>query len=118
MVGMRGQGFPLFFAVWVALGVAGGVFFYWNHDVALKRRLLPIYTTVVGAVFAGFLWYSTRDPRLLMVACPVIALITYLNIRNTFFCDACGRATVNSIWWTKAEYCAKCGASLRSPIRR
>src|SRR5262245_7282586 len=106
--------FPMFFGVWVALGLVFTAFFYLNKDAALKRKVHPPFAIAVGVLFLGFVMLTgkPRDAFFLFVMVPAIALITLLNIRNTKFCSACGKMLVSQNPFAPPKFCTKCGASL------
>jgi hypothetical protein len=106
-----GTVFPLFFAVWIALAAGGFLFFTSNKDVALKKRWFPRLAFGAGALFALVVFLMAPWPAALLFA-PFIALITWMNIRMTRFCDACGRILINHQWWSKMNFCPYCGSKL------
>ena len=63
-----------------------------------------------GAVFAGFCYFSS-DGQVSFFVYPVIALISFLNIRNIRFCSSCN-ATLYGRLFTSDQFCSKCGAPL------
>jgi hypothetical protein len=106
-----GAVFPVFFFVWVALAIGGFVFFTTNKDAARKRRLFPRLAIGAGAAFGLVIAAMAPWPAALLFI-PFIGVITWLNIRMTRFCDACGRTLINHAWWAKMNYCPYCGAKL------
>jgi hypothetical protein len=111
---MRQDIFPIFFVVWVALGIAGFFLFYVSKNVQFKKRYFPWYVILAGVLFISFGLGTGLPLEMLYFMVPVVALITFLNIRSTKFCDNCGRTIINQAWFSKVEYCAKCGAKLNS----
>ena len=109
---MRQNIFPVFFVVWAALGVAGFFLFYRGKDAQFKRKYFPWYVILTGVLFISFGLGMGLPPEMLYFMAPAVALITFLNIKSTKFCDRCGSTIVNQMWFTKAEHCAKCGAKL------
>jgi len=104
--------FPIFFVVWFALGVAGFFLFYLSKNVRFKRRYFPWYL-IFGSVLFIFCGLGLGVPsEMFYFMVPAVALITYLNIRSTRFCDGCGRTLINHALFTRVEYCPKCGAKL------
>lgn len=107
------QGFLIFSVCWVILGIASFLFFYFNRNAPLKRKIFPVFVVATGFTFAAFLVYETRgEPRALSIALPMIALITFLNIRTTRFCDPCGRTLIRQPLFTRPSFCPHCGARL------
>ena len=107
------QAFTVFAICWVALGIASFVFFHFNLQAALKRRVFPFFVVAVGIIFGAFLIYMTRGfSQVLFIAVPMIALITFLNIRMTRLCDSCGRTLYRQPVFTRPGFCPHCGAQL------
>ena len=103
----------MFFAFWVALGLASFLFFHFNRDAALKRRVFPFFVITVGLIFGAFLIYMTRgSSQVLFLAVPMIALITFLNIRCTRFCGSCDRTLYKQPVFTRPGFCPHCGAQV------
>ena len=48
----------------------------------------------------------------LLVAAPMVALVTFVNRRMVQVCDACAAIVVGSSPLSKPEFCSKCGAKL------
>ena len=104
--------FPIFAGVWAILGVASACFFLFTKDVQRKRWALPRMAFATGLLFAGFLLTMDLPPQALLIAVPMIALISYLNIRMTNFCDSCGAMLVSHNPFSKPAFCSKCGNRL------
>src|SRR4051812_37868066 len=98
----------LFLTVWVLLGVGSAWFFLGSRDARLKRVIFPWFITLVGALFCGFVLLLTEAWVVLVVA-PATALIGFLNIRLTKFCDHCGRTLHNPSLFTPMRFCPSCG---------
>ena len=49
--------FVVFVLVWGLLGLASFLFFHFNRNAALKRRILPPFVIIVGAMFLGVVYY-------------------------------------------------------------
>jgi hypothetical protein len=109
---MRSERFSIFFVVWIALGAAGFFLFYVSKNVRFKRRFFPWYVILTSLLFILFGLGIGFPLRMLLIMVPVLGLIACLNIISTKFCDNCGRTLTNQAWFTKVEYCAKCGAKL------
>ena len=109
---MRQDIFPVFLVVWIALGVAGFFLFYVSKNVRFKKRYYPWYAILGGVLFIAFGLGMGFTLEMLYFMVPAVALITFLNIKSTKFCDNCGRTIINQMWFTKVESCAKCGAKL------
>ena len=106
--------FVPFMVVWVALGISSGLFFYFSRNTALKRRIFPPFVIFIGIIFGCFVAYMSRGHwQVLFVTVPIIALISFLNIRKTRFCDACGRTLYQQPICSPSQYCPRCGAPLK-----
>ena len=101
--------FPIF---WITLGIVGFFLFFVSKNVEFKKKYYPWYVVLVGVVFASFIMMTGMPIFPLVIFLPVIALITYLNLRNVKFCDSCGKTIVNRAWFSKVSYCSNCGAKL------
>jgi rRNA maturation endonuclease Nob1 len=51
--------------------------------------------------------------KVLCFMVPAIALITFLNLRKTKFCDACGRTLYPKSFFTPTPFCPHCGAQVK-----
>jgi len=103
---------PWFFATWIVLGIAGAWFVYFDRNVARKKRLLPVFIVGSGALFVIFAFLMSGSMRILAFMVPAVVLISFLNLRMIRVCSACGRTIQSGMWFTRAEYCSKCGARL------
>jgi hypothetical protein len=114
MGGLAGRTFPIFFGVSIVLGAASSAFFLLNRNATLKRRIYPAFVIGVGVLFLIFVWLMAvpDDVSFFCVMVPGVVLITLLNIRNTRFCNSCGRTVFTQNPFASPKFCSKCGASL------
>ena len=105
---------PFFFGTWVILGLLGIWFMFIDRNVTRKKRLLPVFIIGTGAAFVLFVFLITGDLHVLAFVLPAAVLISFLNLRMIKVCSSCGRTIQSGVWFTKAEYCSKCGAKLES----
>ncbi len=106
--------FVPFMVVWAALGISSFLFFHFCRNAALKRRLFPPFIVIIGVIFGCFIAYiSHAYLQVLFLAIPTISLISFLNIRQTRFCDACGRTLYKQPLFSRPQFCPRCGAELR-----
>jgi len=103
---------PVFIGIWIALGIASLWFLYFDKNIARKKRLLPIFIIGSGALFAIFVFLISGDLRIMAFVVPAVVLISFLNLRTIRVCSSCGRTIKSGLWFSRAEYCAKCGAKL------
>ncbi|HEY4081017.1 MAG TPA: hypothetical protein VGM81_09990 [Burkholderiaceae bacterium] len=106
------QGFPAFFVIWAILAIGFSAFFYLNPNAALKRKVWPFAVIAAGLIFIAFVWTSGIPHEGLLFMAPVVALITWINIRTMKFCDACGKTARAQNPFTPPKFCSKCGAPL------
>lgn len=111
--------FACFMGTWVVLGITSIFLFYDNKNTVFKRKWFPRFVILVGILFMIFstasLATSARsleDWSMLAAEAPIVAIITYLNIKLTRFCDNCGSTLIPQIRWTPIRFCPKCGAEL------
>jgi Na+/proline symporter len=102
----------IWFASSVLIGLGSVAYFRMYPDINLKRRFHRWFTIACGAGFFLLIILSMGVSPPLLLFSAAIVVITYLNLRNTIFCDACGKTTYNYSWFSKIEYCARCGARL------
>jgi hypothetical protein len=91
-------------------GLIGQILFF-KKDVRFKRKWSPRLQILIGLLFILFVAGSSWQMALFFFG-PMVTLITYFNIRNMKFCDACGATLIRGMWLPKMEYCSKCGARL------
>jgi hypothetical protein len=103
---------PWFFGLWLMLGIASVWFMYLDKNIARKKRLLPVFIVGTGVIFIAFTFVIMGDLKAMALIVPAVALITFLNLRIIKICGACGKTIHSGMWFTKAEYCPKCGARL------
>jgi hypothetical protein len=113
---------PIYFSVFFLIFVIGIILFKINKNMALKRKIFPIWIITTYSILGGLMvWFciSTQGKISahsiiisLVFVIPATVLIGYLNIKNTKFCDSCGRMLQNPNWFSKMDYCPKCGSKL------
>jgi hypothetical protein len=64
-------------------------------------------------VFLGFLFLMDVPREMFVVAVPIIAVTTLLNMRVIRFCDACGRTLHSQNPFSVPRFCSKCGAPIK-----
>jgi len=104
--------FPWFAGIWIGLGILSFLFFQFSRSVQLKKRLLPVFIVGVGVLFSGFVLLMSGKPEIMLIVIPVVAIISFLNLRMIRVCETCGRTVYNTMMFFKMEYCSKCGAKL------
>ena len=101
-----------FFVVACLLGFLSFLFFHFNRDTHLKRKMLPVTIIAYSVLFLTFVVIYLPRKRDFLFALPAVMVIGYLNWRNTYFCDACGQTFYNHQWFSSVTFCSKCGAKL------
>lgn len=107
------EAFSIFLGAWLVLGVISIAIFFIGKNVQLKRRLFAPSVISVRVLFIVFTYAAGSGGRILYVMVPAVALITFLNLRSTNFCDSCGRTIISQDLFSKPEFCSKCGEKLR-----
>ena len=102
----------IFFLTWLVLGVVSLYLFFINKNAAFKRTIFPWFVILVGMLFLSFLILLDGPRRDLLFMIPLIALISFLNIYRTRFCDACGKTVHNYRGLGRPRQCSKCGSML------
>jgi hypothetical protein len=106
------QVFPIFFGVWVVLGLFSAVFFLFGKNASLKRKVWPPFTIATAVLFVGFAWAMGFPSQVFLVMIPAVAFITFLNLRSVKFCDGCGKTIMSQNPFSPPQFCSKCGARL------
>jgi len=112
VIGDPEQIFPIFFGVWVVLGIGSFYLFYISRDVERKKRLFKPFLFAAGTLFLGFVWAMGFPAPMLLFFAPVVFLIMYLNSRMIHFCDACGQTIMQQMPFSPPRHCSSCGAEL------
>src|SRR5437867_3875060 len=99
----------VFFVVWICLGIAGFFLFYFGTDAAFKRRVYPWYVALAGGLFLVFTFIGGFPASAMLLVVPALVLVSFLSIRATRFCDACGRTVLSQMFFSRPEFCSKCG---------
>lgn len=98
-----------FAVVWLALGIGSTLYLRSLPTAAEKRRAYRVMVVVAGAVFGSFVTWMFPPAAFFML--PAILLITWMNLRNTRFCDQCGKMTQVQPF-QRMDFCPRCGAPL------
>ena len=103
---------PWFIGTWIVLAILGLWNTYLDRNIARKKRLLPVFIISSGAVFVIFVFLIMGDVKILAFMVPAVVLISLLNLRMIKVCPNCGRTIHSGMWFTRAEFCSKCGGRL------
>jgi len=106
--------FAAFAVFWIALSAAGFLFFHFNRNAALKRRIFPIFVITAAILFGSFIQYtSAGHTQILFLAIPMILLVSLLTLRRIGFCSACGRTIYERPVFSGSPPCPHCGAEYK-----
>jgi len=109
----RENAYGYFGVVWMSVGVASVLYLVLSHNAARKRVVFPWMVGVGGLLFALFGVWFVGDASAALLVFPAVLLISWLNIRNTHFCAACGRTVYDHGFLGRIHYCPRCGAPIR-----
>lgn len=108
--------FPYFMIVWAMFGLSTWLWIR-SRPTADEKKLWHLRMTVssgiVFALFVVFVLISWGQYFPLLIVLPFIVLITYLNLRFTFFCGSCGKMSHSQQWFSSTYHCPECGNKLR-----
>ncbi len=108
--------FPVFMMGWLMLGVGSWCLIAWLPTAQAKKRWSDRLSIVAGIVFFSFLcsqFVNVKNQGQVFFFGAFIALITWLNVRNTYFCTECGKRSLDSKWFSRTYSCPNCGAKLK-----
>ena len=104
--------FPIFFGVWVVLGLMSFLIFFVSKNADRKKKLWAPFIIFTGLLFIGFTYLMGFGGQHLYIMVPMVVLISFLNIRSTKFCGSCGKTNINQNFLSPAKFCNKCGEAL------
>jgi hypothetical protein len=78
-------------------------------NAAAKLRAYRVGTIIAGVIFAGFAVWMVPPAVVLMF--PAVAVITWINLRNTIFCNNCGGMVTGQVF-QRSAFCPRCGVPL------
>jgi hypothetical protein len=106
--------FTIFLVIWILLGLGIWLFLALQRDARLKHHYFRWFLVGAGVLFIAGIAFMGFPFETFVLMVPAVALITYLNIRLTKFCQRCGAINFNYLWFGAMNYCRRCGASLKS----
>ena len=104
--------FPIFIGTWIVLGIISIAVFFLGKNAELKRKWWPPFVIGTAILFAVFVALMGFPLDTFYIMGPALILITFLNLRNTKFCNSCGKTIMNQNFFVKPEFCSKCGEKL------
>jgi len=108
--------FPMFMVFWIGLGVGSWILIARLPTPQAKKRWSDRLSILAGIIFFAFLFTQfspTKGSFGLFIMGPALALITWLNVRNTYFCDKCGKRSLDRNWFGDTYCCPYCGNKLK-----
>ncbi len=105
--------FPMFIGVWFVLGLISYFIFFVSNNAGRKKKLWIPFIIVTGASFIGFAYLMGFGGQHLYLIVPMVVFTSFVNIRSTKFCDACGKTNVSQGLFSPAKFCNKCGEALK-----
>jgi len=108
------QSFGILLVVWTLLTLAGLAVLHLSPNRARLRTFVPWYTGLGAVLLLGIGAALGLPVALLAVMVPLLALITYVQLRRLQFCDGCARTVPRLRPLSEPEFCSRCGASLRN----
>ena len=106
------QLFNLFATIWIVLGIVSFLLFFVSNNAKLKKKLYAPFTIGAGLLFILFLYLIVPQPAVLIVAIPMVILITVMNLKTIKFCSQCGKTIMQKSVFSKAKHCPKCGVEM------
>ena len=108
--------FPMFMVFWIGLGVGSWIWIARLPTPQAKKRWSDRLSIIAGIIFFAFLFtqfFPTKGSFGLFIMGPAMALITLANVRNTYFCDKCGKRSFDRNWLGDTYCCPHCGNKLK-----
>jgi hypothetical protein len=107
---------PLYFIGWAFLAI-----FIWlwirSRPTPQEKKLWSDRMSIILGVFVtGFICFILmlwKQYSGIPIFVAFGALIVYLNVRNTFYCESCGKRSTSHNWFTRSFHCPHCGHKLQ-----
>lgn len=99
----------VFFGSWAMLALCSFIFFQFNKNPALKKKVFVWGHLIADALFLGFVAWIGFPILAFVIAIPAVALITVVNYWGTKFCPHCGKTLVHAY---RTRFCSRCGQPL------
>ena len=104
--------FPLFMVIWAAYGLLGLPLLF-GRNLALKRRFLRPHIVGGAVLFLVGMALTGFPPGMILLAAPLVGLVTWLNLRQVHFCPQCGATIWRQVPFQRPRFCARCGAAVQ-----
>ena len=93
------------------LGYGGlGFYFLLSRNLARKQRLYKPYVIGSGVLFLVVLYLMGFPWFMLLIASPLVAIVTVVNLRSLRFCQHCGATVWSMVPFVRPRHCSACGA--------
>jgi hypothetical protein len=102
----------MFVPVWFALAATTS-YLLWRGSYSAKKVWIPRLVVLVAALIFGLVLWAEGPSTFVIVSGIVIGLITFLKLRALRFCPSCSATNRQLGFLRPANFCNKCGASLR-----
>jgi hypothetical protein len=100
-----------FALLWTTLVVVGGLFIR-RASIPQKRAWLPRFRIGTALLFVAFVALATRNAAAVLFMGAAVAVVTWVNLRRTRVCSACGAVPRGPSPFSPPEKCDACGAKL------
>lgn len=107
-----------FIPTFLVMGVVSFLLFHIRKNAAFRRKWFPRFAILWGvwlvffsSTMAVLKSRSFESLWELVFLVPAVALIIYLGIKFTKFCDQCGATVYKQNLFSRLRFCPKCGAS-------
>lgn len=100
-----------FALLWTTLVVAGGLFIR-RASIPQKRVWLPRFRIGTALLFVAFVALATRSATAVLSMGLAMGAVTWMNLRRTRVCSACGAVARGPSPFSPPETCDACGVKL------
>ncbi len=103
--------FPIFAAVWIALGI--GLWLFFSRRASQRKKQWHLILVAGAALFfICFAYALSQRTEVLYIAVPAVALISFLGYKLTRVCPHCGFTVPRTGLFSHPVYCPRCGGKL------
>jgi predicted RNA-binding Zn-ribbon protein involved in translation (DUF1610 family) len=107
--------FPYYFVVWAMLAMFSWLWIRTRPTPREKKRWSDRFALLGGVFVTGFICFVLilwKQYAAIPIFLAAGALIGFLNLRNSFYCDDCGKRSQTRSF-SSSFYCPHCGHKLR-----
>lgn len=104
---------PYFMVLWAVWCLGVWLWLRSRPTVEQKRLWHRRLNLGSGVLFGLFMVVLSFQVPPVLIFLPFNGLITWLNLRFTFYCDACGKRSYSQQWFSSTYHCPNCGHKLR-----